>query len=136
MNQNLSDVRPVTCDDTEIKAGLAVSTGKKFEIAIEVPKGHLACFLLDEDMIDVLPHYAYEIHGRNGKILEGETDEYGYFRHDDLPADHYTLKANDVDFEIPTLQEDDEPYQIRVLGQQQPEMDEELRIIDITEEEE
>ena len=129
MNQDPSQTGQVACDDTDIQSGVRISSGIASRITVEVPRGALACFLLDEDMIDVLPFYPYEIHDANGRILEGETDESGYFYHADLPADHYIPKVNDIDYVIPTLQEEDEPYHIRVLGEHAPESDELIRVL-------
>ncbi len=129
MNQDSSQIRQVTCDDTDVQSGVRVPSGAASRITVEVPRGVLACFLLDEDMIDVLSFYPYEIHDESGRILEGETDGSGYFYHADLTADHYTLKVNDIDYVIPTLQEEDEPYQIRVLGEYGPEPEGLIRVL-------
>jgi len=129
MNQDSSQIRQVTCDDTDVQSGVRISSGAASRITVEVPMGILACFLLDESMINVLPFYPYEIHDESGKILEGEVDESGYFYHDDLPAGHYTLKVNDIDYVIPTLQAEDTPYQIRVLGEHGPEPEGLIRVL-------
>jgi hypothetical protein len=130
----MSDTKQFRYNEGEVQEGFVASTGKRFEVTIEVPRGSLACFLLDEDMFDVLPFYPYEVHDKNGKILEGETDEFGYFYHGNLPSAHYILKVNGIDYVIPTLQEEDEPYQVRVLDEKGPEYESE-EIRDISEEE-
>jgi hypothetical protein len=130
----MSKVKQLSYDENEVQKGFSGSTGKSYEVTVEIPKGSLACFLLDEEMSDVLPNYPYEIHDKKGKILEGETDEFGYFYHGNLPAAHYILKVNGVDYVIPTLQEEDEPYQVRVLVEKGPEYESE-EIRDISEEE-
>jgi hypothetical protein len=111
--------------------GASVRRGRNAEstLADQPPRGILAGFLTDRDMVDVLTFYPYEIHNQTGKVLEGETDENGYFRHDDLVADYYVLKANGVEYTLPTLSEEDRPYQIRVLGELGVEEEEEIRDI-------
>jgi hypothetical protein len=131
----MSKVKQFSYDENEVQKGFSGSTGKSYELTVKIPKGSLACFLLDEEMSDVLPNYPYEIHDKKGKILEGKTDELGYFCHNDLPSAHYTLKANGIDYVIPTLQADDEPYQIRVLGEKRPDLSDGDEIRDISEEE-
>ena len=101
------------------KDGIICSTGKSFEITIEAPIGNLAGFLLDEEMLNILPNYPYEIYDNGKKLFEGQTDENGYFFHANLPSDYYELKANGESYIIPTLVEYDTPYQLRVLGKPQ-----------------
>jgi len=116
-------------DDSNPTASVRRGAKGENTLADQPPRGILAGFLFDRDMIDVLPGYPYELHNQSAKILEGETDEYGYFRHDDLIADHYVLKVNGGDYLLPTLQEEDRPYQLRVVGELGSEEDEEIRDI-------
>jgi len=73
MNQDSSQIRQVTCDDTDVQSGVRISSGAASRITVEVPMGILACFLLDESMINVLPFYPYEIHDESGKIRKGRS---------------------------------------------------------------
>jgi hypothetical protein len=129
----MQENKQIISNESEVQQGFEVSTGKQIEVTIEIPKGSLACFLLDENMFDVLPYYPYKIHDINGKVLEGETNEFGYFYHENLPAAHYSLRVNDINYVIPTLQEEDEPYQVRVLGEEGQKFEQD-EIRDISEE--
>lgn len=131
----MSNIKKVTLNESEVQTGIKSSTGKKVEITIEIPRGTIACFLLDEYMYDILPDYPYEIYDQNKKILGGETDEYGYFYHENLPAKHYILKVKGIEYILPTLQENDEPFQVRVIGEEGPEFESD-DIRDITEDNE
>lgn len=103
----------------EISDGIEVTSGNIVQIIIEIPLGNLAGFLLDEEMLNFLPDYSYEIYQGEEKIFDGQTDENGYFFHSNLPSDYYELKANGESYSIPTLSDEDSPYQLRVLGEPQ-----------------
>lgn len=106
-------------NEREFKNGVYCSTGYYFKITIETPVGSLAGFLFDEEMLKILPEYPYEIFSDGHKLFDGRTDENGYFFHSDLPSDYYELKANGESYIIPTLTEEDSPYQLRILGEPQ-----------------
>jgi len=113
----MSPVEEIRATVEEFEDRIEVKTDRRYKLIVQDPRGHLACFLMDEDMIDTLPLYSYEIHDQEKKIIEGETDDHGHFIHENFPADHYILITNGQEYLIPTLQEDDDPYHIRVIGE-------------------
>ena len=109
----------VKVHERDFKDGIIVTSGKNVDVIIEIPVGNLAGFLLDEEILNILPNYPYEIFDNGKKIFDGQTDENGYFFHPNLPSDYYELRANGESYIIPTLVEEDTPYQLRVLGEPQ-----------------
>lgn len=97
--------------------GIPISSGQSYNLTLESATGALSGVLMDEDLTDILPGYPYEIFDGSQKILDGTTDENGFFLHPDIPADYYVLKANDEEHPIVTIQEDDEPLLIGVLNE-------------------
>ena len=112
-NNSTSDI-----EVNHLSEGLELSSGKTYNVSFVSATGVLAGFLLDEDMMEFLPDYPYEIYDGSQKIHEGKTDENGFFMHPDIPADYYVLKANGEEHPIVTIQEDDQPLLIGILNEE------------------
>jgi len=105
-------------DTLALQDGINLVSGNTYKLVVTDIMGILAGYLFDQDMVEILPNYTYEIHDDNQKLYEGKTDENGFFMHRDVPADTYTIKANNQDHLIATIDEVDEPVYIAVLNEE------------------